>query len=75
MGQHKLSISLFTFYISLLSRMFAAIMNINLGTSVAFMVLFHTRQIKLRMLSPSSTPSTMLDTSSRNVSRDSTLGG
>ena len=75
MGQHKLSISLFTLNISLLSRMFAAIMNINLGTSVVFVVLFHTRQIKLRMLSPSSTPSTMLDTSSRNVSRDSTLGG
>ena len=65
----------FHFNISLLSRMFAAIMNINLGTSVAFVVLFHTRHIKLRMLSPSSTPSTMLGTSSCNVSRDSTLGG
>ena len=65
----------FHFNIGLLSRMLAAIMNINLGTSVAFVVLFHTRHIKLRMLSPSSTPSTMLDTTSCNVSRDSTLGG
>ena len=43
--------------------MLVVIMNINLGTRVAFVVLFHTRRIKLRMLSPSSTPSTMLDTS------------
>ena len=49
--------------------MLAAIMNINLGTSVAFVVLFHTRQIKMHMLSPSSTQLTMLDTSRRNVSR------
>lgn len=46
----------FHFNIGLLSRMLAAIMNINLGTSVAFVVLFHTRQIKLRMLSPSLNP-------------------
>ena len=65
----------FHFNISLLSRMLVVIMNINLGTRVAFVVLFHTRRIKLRMLSPSSTPSTMLDTSSRNDSRDSTLSG